>query len=173
MANERNDRRDSKGSRNQAPQHEDGFIYDKVITINRVAKVVKGGRRFSFAALVVIGDQQGKIGIGLGKASEVPEAIKKAGKKARKNVVTIKRKGSTIPHTVLGAFGAGSVLMKPAKEGTGVIASGVVRSLIEAAGIKNVVCKSLGSNNSHNVVRATVDGLKQLFDEADVKRLRG
>lgn len=171
MANDNNrDRKDHRNNSKAAP--EDAFTFDKVITINRVAKVVKGGRRFSFSALVVVGDQNGRLGVGLGKASEVPEAIKKAGKKARKNIITVCRKETSIPHTILGHFGAGRVLMKPAPEGTGVIASAAVRALIEAVGIKNVVAKSLGSNNAHNVVKATLNGLQKLFDEAQVKRLK-
>lgn len=154
----------------------DGNQYEeKVIHINRVAKVVKGGRRFSFAALVVAGDRNGKVGIGLGKANEVPEAIKKASKQAKKNLipVPIVAEGRTIPHDVLGKFGAGRVLMKPAKEGTGVIASATVRGILEAAGIQNVRTKNLRSRNPHNVVRATLNALEQLRSIETVAKVRG
>ncbi len=143
----------------------DGNQYEeKVLYINRVAKVVKGGRRFSFAAVVVAGDRQGKVGIGLGKANEVPEAIKKASKQAKKNMITvpITPDNKSIPHDVLGKFCSGRVLLKPAVEGTGVIASATVRGILEAAGLQNVRTKTLRSRNPHNVVKATMDGLQKL-----------
>ena len=143
-------------------------LVDNVIRVNRVAKVVKGGRRFSFAALVVVGDKNGHVGIGLGKANEVPEAIRKAGEQAKKSIVKVALKGSTIGHQVMGKFGAGMVLLKPASSGTGVIASGVVRAVVEAAGVQNVLSKSIGTSNPHNVVKATMSALLQLRDLPDV-----
>lgn len=152
---------------------EENEFEDKVIHINRCAKVVKGGRRFSFAAIVVVGDRKGRVGIGLGKAGEVPEAIKKAGKQAKKNLMKVPLDGNTIPHEVLGRFGASRVLMKPAPEGTGVIASSSVRAILEVAGIKNILTKSLRRDNPHNVVRATLKALSSLRSFSDIAEARG
>ena len=152
---------------------EDSEFEDKVIHINRCAKVVKGGRRFSFAAIVVVGDKKGRVGVGLGKAGEVPEAIKKAGKQAKKNLIKIPMEGSTIPHEVLGHWGASQVLMKPAPEGTGIIASSSVRAILEVAGIQNILTKSIRRDNPHNVVRATLDALQSLRPFTEIAKGRG
>lgn len=147
-------------------------MVEKVVFINRCAKVVKGGRRFSFSALAVVGDRKGKIGIGYGKANEVPEAIKKGTANAHKRMVSVKLKGDTIPHDVLGEYDGGKVLLKPASPGTGLIAGGGVRAVLEAAGIKNILTKSMGSKNHIAVVHATLNGLLKLRLAADIKSLR-
>jgi small subunit ribosomal protein S5 len=148
-------------------------LKDQLISVNRVTKVVKGGKNLSFAALVVIGDENGVVGFGTGKAKEVPNAIKKAVEAAKKNLIKVTLIEGTLPHEIIGEYGAGRVLLKPAKEGTGVIAGGAVRAVLQSLGVHNVRTKILGSNNPHNVIRATFDGLLRMKDPVEVARLRG
>jgi len=151
----------------------DKQLINKVVRINRVAKVVKGGRRFSFSVLAVVGDGNGKVGSGLGKANEVPEAIRKAVEKAKREMKEFALMDQTIPHEVIGAYGAGRVLLKPASKGTGIIAGGPVRAVMEAVGVQNILTKCLGSNNPHNVIRATIDGLRNLHSVEEIAQKRG
>jgi small subunit ribosomal protein S5 len=159
-----------KMANNEKVRNEENEIVDRVVHIGRVAKVVKGGRRFSFSAIVVVGDRNGKIGIGLGKAGEVPEAIRKAGEQAKKTMFPVPVTGDTIPHETFGAFGSGKVVLIPAGPGTGVIAGGTVRAVMECAGVKNILTKCLGSNNPHNVLKAAVNGLRKLKTKEQYKQ---
>lgn len=162
-----------ENSSNTETQYNELGEIEKIVALNRVAKVVKGGRRFSFSALVVVGDGKGNVGYGLGKAQEVPEALRKATERARKNRVNVPLLEGTLPYEVLGKFGAGSVMLKPASEGTGIIAGGAVRAVMEAVGVRDVLAKAIGTNNPHNVLRATIQGLMSLRSAADVSSLRG
>ena len=181
--NTENENDGKKGARrpHRAPKQEkkpatDGLnpdLEERVVAVNRVAKVVKGGRRFSFAALIVVGDKNGKVGYGLGKAKEVPDAIRKAGMKASKRMIKVSIENGTIPHEVLGLFGAGEVLLKPAGEGTGIKAAGACRSILELAGVKNVLTKSVRGSNPHNIVKATFKALKSLRSLDEVASVRG
>ena len=167
---ERGERRERGPRRDRRPESE---FQEKMVAINRVSKTVKGGRNMRFAALVVIGDGKGRVGCGIGKATEIPEAARKAGEDAKKHLVHVSMKGTSIPHETIGHFGTGEIVLLPAPEGTGVIAGGPVRQVLEVVGIKNIRTKSIGSNNPINMVKATLNGLKQLRSDEEVARLRG
>lgn len=154
-------------------EHNELGLLEKIVYLNRVAKVVKGGRRFSFSALVVVGDGNGNVGYGLGKAQEVPEALRKATEHARKNMMSVPLVDGTLPYDVLGRYGSGRVLLKPASKGTGIIAGGAVRAIMEAAGVHDVLAKAIGTNNPHNVLKATMAGLASLRSAEEVSELRG
>jgi small subunit ribosomal protein S5 len=171
---QRNERSDKKGAKKEAQSDGPNVdLEERVVAVARVAKVVKGGRRFSFAALLVVGDKNGKVGYALGKAKEVPDAIRKAGQKAAKRMVRVPIENGTIPHEIIGSFGAGKILFKPAGEGTGIKAAGAARSILELAGVRNVLTKSLRGSNPHNIVKATFDALKSLRSVEDIARARG
>lgn len=175
-SDKRGGKRPARAPRAEKKPAQDGInpdLEERVVAVNRVAKVVKGGRRFSFAALIVVGDKNGKVGYGLGKAKEVPDAIRKAGMKASKKMIKVTTENGTIPHEVLGLFGAGEILLKPAGEGTGIKAAGACRTILELAGVKNVLTKSVRGSNPHNVVKATFEALKNLRTVEEIANARG